>query len=1023
VHINNGLYGQTGSVRGARAIEQMQVVSAPLWPSRRWTYGVDCHNLSTCVAAATSAGGGIVAVPKNTSVALLGREHIELGARVRLVGAGPSSVLVWPQVAATPSASFQGWITGIGPWQLRNISLSFVNGMGGIAAVHIPAGSVGCRIDRVSVNAAGPNGTVLGAGVGIGFVKQQPRSLSPEQMVPAARANRGSDKTGTLTQHSSQLPTHSQRFGAGLDQPNNSPIARFWSVTNSRFVQHFSGSSSCGAYWPHSDAFWMLSAADGEMRGNTWVAACEGYNVESSSRLFFADNHLVSTGEMYSEGNGFSHFAWPQVSEDIYWGNTSQVGNPAAKVRQETMSFDGAASLYYGPVESTDAATVKISTDPVVPNQNYTGLLVHVAAGTGVGQLRRVFSWQGTNQRHKHIVYSTWTLDSPFSTKLDNTSVISIGAYSGHMIFEGNRYINGTQFQLFGTATHVIVAGNTFENLTSNMHGCWTVDGCGGVMVWGFSGGNFPCHHDPAGHFPCAPTSWTIEPAFYVQVLNNSLQCSVQLASIGPDYQGSPPGTVGPRSLAHVHRGNKLSGGTDLAVDSATWSVVLEANVLGSAVCPHSNGAAGRVFVNATGPRAVLYRPVPGVPDPNPPPSSGCNSTTATEGLDANEVASIEAVQGLIARRLGPQYVACFVLQLIAANDTQGHDLYELGPADDGNGVLIRGSSGVALSAGLGFYLKSNNCSWAWDRGPSGWTMDALPQPAELPQPSLCRNVSSVKWRYAYNVVTFGYTTWAWSWIDWEEELDKLALWGVNLPLAAVGQEALWLQLYLDLGLSREQVLGEFFSGPAFLPWNRMGNIQRSWDAPLTVMWIEEQEALQLQILARIHEYGMHPVLPGFAGHVPSALAVRFPNASITHSPSWRGFESAYSEDAFLEPSDPLFETVGRQYYTLMATRWNISDEDSVFFAADAYNEMQPASSELSYLAMTNARIFGAMAAEFPKSVLVMQGWLFLNDHKFWRAPRVEAFLSGVPDESMLILDLASDERVVASEFEGYYNK
>ena len=422
---------------------------------------------------------------------------------------------------------------------------------------------------------------------------------------------------------------------------------------------------------------------------------------------------------------------------------------------------------------------------------------------------------------------------------------------------------------------------------------------------------------------------------------------------------------------------------------------------------------------------ANTARPESDGPGEHPAGGLLCNSSTPTAGLSDAEAVAIEAVQGLIARRLGPQYVACFVLELIAADEKRGHDVYELGAAEGGGAVLIRGSSGVALSTGLGFYLKANNCSWAWDRGASGWTMGALPEPAALPLPNtgVRRNVSAVKWRYAYNVVTFGYTTWAWSWDDWEEELDKLALWGVNLPLAAVGQEALWLQLYQELGLSKAQVLRDFFSGPAFLPWNRMGNIQRSWDAPLSEAWIAQQEAMQLQILARMHAYGMHPVLPGFAGHVPGAIAARFPNASISHTPSWRGFESAYSEDAFLEPSDPLFEVVGRQYYALLARRWNVSSDGPVFFAADAYNEMQPASSELSYLAMTNGRIFGAMAAEFPGAVLVMQGWLFLNDHKFWRSQRVRAFLSGVPDESMLILDLASDERVVASEFEGYYNK
>jgi hypothetical protein len=350
----------------------------------------------------------------------------------------------------------------------------------------------------------------------------------------------------------------------------------------------------------------MLSAADGELRGNTWHAACEGYNVDSSSRLFMADNTVVAIGDKYSEGNGFSHFSWPQVTEHIYVGNTTQVGNPAATTRQETMSFDGAAATYFGPHAGVEGAQLTIPANPVQKDQNYSGLLVHISSGAGTGQMRRVLSWRHTRKS------STWTLDAPLSTPLDEASYVSIGAYSGRVTFEGNRFVNGTQFQLFGTSTHVMIAGNDFVNVTDGMHeigGCWTGLGCGGVLVWGYSGGNFPCHHDSSGHFPCAPTSWTVEPAFHVTTLNNSLVCSKQLSSIGPDYNGPPLLTGGPRSLGHVHRGNALEGNTDLTVNSATWSVVLEANALRPGKCDGAAAPAGTIIINATSTKAVLVTP------------------------------------------------------------------------------------------------------------------------------------------------------------------------------------------------------------------------------------------------------------------------------------------------------------------------------------------------------------------------------------------------------------------------------
>ena len=39
---------------------------------------------------------------------------------------------------------------------------------------------------------------------------------------------------------------------------------------------------------------------------------------------------------------------------------------------------------------------------------------------------------------------------------------------------------------------------------------------------------------------------------------------------------------------------------------------------------------------------------------------------------------------------------------------------------------------------------------------------------------------------------------------------------GVNLPVAPVGQEAIFRKVYLELGLSEEDIEG-YFTGPAYL--------------------------------------------------------------------------------------------------------------------------------------------------------------------------------------------------------------
>ena len=57
-----------------------------------------------------------------------------------------------------------------------------------------------------------------------------------------------------------------------------------------------------------------------------------------------------------------------------------------------------------------------------------------------------------------------------------------------------------------------------------------------------------------------------------------------------------------------------------------------------------------------------------------------------------------------------------------------------------------------------------------------------------------------------------------------------------------------------DFGLSPEQV-SALFSGPAFAPWNRMGNL-KGWMGPLPTTWIEDQRQLQKKIVARMREFG-----------------------------------------------------------------------------------------------------------------------------------------------------------------------
>lgn len=225
--------------------------------------------------------------------------------------------------------------------------------------------------------------------------------------------------------------------------------------------------------------------------------------------------------------------------------------------------------------------------------------------------------------------------------------------------------------------------------------------------------------------------------------------------------------------------------------------------------------------------------------------------------------------------------------------------------------------------------------------------------------------------RYYQNVCTVSYSMVWWNFSRWEREIDWMAMNGLNLILSFTGQEYVWQKFYTHLGVNNSAIKS-FFSGPAFLAWQRMGNI-RGWGGPLDDGWIESQADLQKQIMARIREFGMINVLPGFAGHVPAAIKDLYPNAGFSRNKGWGKFNSTYSDDYLLQPNDTLFMQLGKIYYQMLIEEYG---SDHVF-NCDTYNEMDPDSTNSTYLADVNRAIYETMYSVDKDAVFLMQGWLF----------------------------------------------
>ncbi|EQC35408.1 hypothetical protein SDRG_07118 [Saprolegnia diclina VS20] len=371
---------------------------------------------------------------------------------------------------------------------------------------------------------------------------------------------------------------------------------------------------------------------------------------------------------------------------------------------------------------------------------------------------------------------------------------------------------------------------------------------------------------------------------------------------------------------------------------------------------------------------------------------------------------AVAAVTDLVVRRLGHRYVEQFTFATVAPT-AEGLDVAEVSAVD--GKIRLAGSSATALGYGLQWYLKTVVHTQ------TDWEDHALQLPPVLPLPPGSHRLEKAsKYTYYQNVCTVSYSSWSWSWAKWEKHIDWMALNGINMPLAFTGQEKVWQATFEQFGISTAG-MDKFFAGAAFLAWGRMGNLRGSWvKGPLPQAFIDDQFELQVRILARMRAFGMLPALPGFAGHVPEEVASKFANASISRSPNWGNFPDAYCCVYMLEPTDPLYLAIGK---TFVAVQRRLYGYTSSLYQADTYNEMDPSQSDLPYLAKASKAVIDSMVASDPNAVWLMQGWLFLSD--YWTNDRIEAYVGGVPDDKLLILDLYSEVVPIWEKSHNYFGK
>lgn len=337
-----------------------------------------------------------------------------------------------------------------------------------------------------------------------------------------------------------------------------------------------------------------------------------------------------------------------------------------------------------------------------------------------------------------------------------------------------------------------------------------------------------------------------------------------------------------------------------------------------------------------------------------------------------------------------------------------------------GGRLTVRGDTPVALVRGAYAALRDVGCAHV------SWSGDRIAPPAKWPDLATGRVESPFAHRAYLNTCTYGYTTPWWDWPRWRREIDWMAAHGVDMPLAMEGQEYVWRALWREFGLS-EAELAAYFSGPAFTPWQRMGNLEGHM-APLPAAWIDKKRDLQVRILAQMRTLGMSPILPAFGGYVPMAFALKHPAARTYRMRAGAGFHETY----WLDPADPLFARLLGRFIALYDQTYGAG----TYYLADSFNEMTPpiaadgsdaggafddagkaAAAARSVDPALKARrmagygkaISDAFRQARPDAVWTMQGWLFGSDQAFWTADAIAAYLSGIPDDQLLVLDIGND--------------
>ena len=314
--------------------------------------------------------------------------------------------------------------------------------------------------------------------------------------------------------------------------------------------------------------------------------------------------------------------------------------------------------------------------------------------------------------------------------------------------------------------------------------------------------------------------------------------------------------------------------------------------------------------------------------------------STQTATAQAPVATPQEAITGLLNRIGGNGAADKFEIVIDASLAENGKDVFII--TSQNGKPCIKGNTQLSVATGINWYLNHHaHINLTWNNLTTDLVNATLPVPG-----SEEKHVCNTTYRYDFNTCTFSYSMAFWTWERWQQEIDWMALHGINAPLNLVGLDVVTRKFLQELGVSKADI-DAYIAGPGFIAWFAMNNLE-GWGGTINSSstgvnmngnpdwWYTRQEKLCRDMLQRMRELGMQPVIPGFSGQVPNCIVNYsingFSSGDVVNNGTWAG---GYTRPDILKPNTTSYQTFATVYYKHLHEVMGVSE----LYSIDPFHE------------------------------------------------------------------------------------